>query len=75
MTHVSDIALREALEGLLTEDESVRLNVQVLAPIFQRALRTAYRTGVRDMMDGLGNTSENGVTAGVAIFTAAVEGP
>ncbi len=33
--------LQEALEGLLTEDESVRLNVQVLAPIIETALRAA----------------------------------
>ena len=37
--------LREVLEGLLTEDESVRLNVQVLAPIIERAARRAYGAG------------------------------
>ena len=31
--------LREVLEGLLTEDESVRLNVQVLAPVVEKGLR------------------------------------
>ena len=33
--------LREVLEGLLTEDESVRLNVQALAPKIERGLRAA----------------------------------
>ena len=40
--------LREVLEGLLTEDESVRLNVQVLAPIIEKAARATYWEGVHD---------------------------
>ena len=42
------IELHEVLEGLLTEDEGVRLNVQALAPIIERALlATTMKTAVR----------------------------
>ena len=61
--------VREVLEGLLTEDESVRLNVQVLAPKIERALRAAYRRGVRAVNEEenqLLMTDDDGVTAGVA---------
>ena len=37
--------LQEVLETLLTEDENVRLNVQVLAPKIERALRAERRAG------------------------------
>ena len=62
--------VREALEKLLNQEvqhcDSYDDDARLLAPIIKRALRAAYRTGIRDMLDGLGNTSENGVTAGVA---------
>ena len=65
--------LREVLEGLLTEDESVRLNVQVLAPIIEMALRAAYMEGYGDGEQGfIEAQSSTGVTAGVA---AMVEKP
>ena len=64
--------LREVLEGLLTEDESVRLNVQVLAPIIEKALRAAYWEGDTDCKHGRPGYSDRGVTAGVAAMT---EGP
>ena len=65
--------VREALEKFVVVGGPVvgNLNANDLAPIIEKGLRAAYRTGVQDQMDKLGNTSDNGVTAGVA---AMVEG-
>ncbi len=61
--------LREALERLLTEDETVRLNVQVLAPVIEVALRVAIRKAHGYGCSGKHLHAENEdrcVTAGVA---------
>ena len=58
--------LREALEGLLTEDESVRLNVQVLAPRIEKFGLAAYDAGYEQAVDKLGYHPRDGITAGVA---------
>ena len=66
--------LQEVLWKLLSEakcpdgfaDANNEERATHLAPIIERALREAYRAGVQDQMDKLGNTSDNGVTAGVA---------
>lgn len=64
--------VREALATICEEQwDGVGELLDVLAPIIERALRAAYRTGVQDQMDKLSNISDNGVTAGVA---ALVEG-